>query len=61
MPVVGSTLTTAHHPSLPPGGLFEGLSVLDAARDQMSDRPCPLSESLRDSIQFPGGRMFLGS
>lgn len=34
MPVVGLTLTMAHHPILPPGGLFQGLSVLDAARDQ---------------------------
>lgn len=61
MPVVGLTLTMAHHPILPPGGLFQGLSVLDAARDQYPGRPCPLSESLRDSIQFPGERMLLGS
>ena len=46
---------------MPLGGLCEGLSVLDAARDQMPDRSCPLSESLRDSIQFPEGRMLLGS
>lgn len=61
MPVVGSTLMTARHRILPLGGLCEGLSVLDAARDQMPDRSCPLSESLRDSIQFPEGRMLLGS
>ena len=36
----------AHHPILPPGGLFQGLSVLDAARDRSQTGPAHLPSPL---------------